>query len=450
MIQLEPKTNQQRKAYFLKPIVIGVIILLTIAFVIMFIPPMSKRLWFIIVGSSILLNLVVLYLNQRGFIEFAAHLFCHTLNIFLLLLFLHNLFIDKEVTYIILSTYLFALTVMLAGILISPQATFKFAAFNTILLLMSFSIADDTQIKAIDISFPIGGFLFLVALISWLYQKTMNQAYAQLNTTQQQLMNTQLVHRDLEIARDLQQRLYPPPPRTEDHLTIACRSKPAQETSGDLYDFIQLSPHEWGIVVADVTGKSLPAALVMAMTRSTLRSEAHRFTSPSMLLRRANQVLYQDDSVDQMITALYGILDTRALTFHFANAGHVYPILKHKTGVREVELNGLPLKAMSRVHYQERAVQLEPGDQLILSSDGVAETMNHDKELFGFERLSQTIDQIDYYATPHEILNEIWQSVETFRDEAEQLDDITLVVIGVDPMAQDKLRAAEPQLEMRE
>jgi sigma-B regulation protein RsbU (phosphoserine phosphatase) len=125
-------------------------------------------------------------------------------------------------------------------------------------------------------------------------------------------------------------------------------------------------------------------------------------------------------------------LDTQALTFHFANAGHVYPILKHKAGVREVELNGLPLKAMSRVHYQERAVQLEPGDQLILSTDGVAETMNHNKEMFGFERLNQTIDQIDHNATSHEMLQEIWQSVEMFRDEAEQLDDITLVIIRVD------------------
>ncbi|MFC1975958.1 PP2C family protein-serine/threonine phosphatase [Chloroflexota bacterium] len=399
-------------------------------------------------SANLILNLVALYLWWRGHIQLAAHLFCHNLNIIVFSYLLLNFpgIEGGDLKSLSLFTYLLSLAVLFAGLLISPRATFGFAILNTVLIFISYFILTGTMENTIEISLPPIGFLYLLAIVSWLYQKTMNQAYAKLSATQQQLMNTQLVHRDLEIARDLQQRLYPPPPHTEDHLTIACRSEPAQETSGDLYDFIQLSPHEWGIVVADVTGKSLAAALVMAMTRSTLRSEAHRFTSPSMLLRRANQVLYQDDSVDQMITTIYGILDTQALTFHFANAGHVYPILKHKAGVREVELNGLPLKAMHRAHYQERAIQLEPGDQLILSTDGIAETMNVNREMFGFERLNQTIDQIDHNATPHEVLQEIWQSVETFRDEAEQLDDITLVIIGVDPMAEDKHGAAEPQI----
>jgi serine phosphatase RsbU (regulator of sigma subunit) len=132
-----------------------------------------------------------------------------------------------------------------------------------------------------------------------------------------------------------------------------------------------------------------------------------------------------------MITVLYGILNTRELTFHFANAGHIYPLLKHNGEVTDLELNGFPLKAVPQVHYQEKAVQLEPGDQLILATDGIVETMNPDQELFGFERLAETVRQINH-TTPDQIMQAVWQAMETFRGEAEQSDDTTLLVIGVE------------------
>jgi serine phosphatase RsbU (regulator of sigma subunit) len=426
-LSTQPKLSDdlQRKSNFLKPLLIGIITLNFVAFLIMLIRG-SSSFNFPIISAYLALNLTAFYLWWRGHIQLAAHLFCHNLNIIIFIYMLLNLpgVEAGNPEAITLFAYLLALVALLAGLLISPLATFGFATLNTTLIFVVYSLLIGKTEEAVTLSLPPIGFSWLLANVAWLYQKTMNQAYAQLG-------QTQLVQRDMDIARDLQQRLYPPPPETGENLTIACRSEPARETSGDFYDFIQLSPNEWGIVVADVTGKSLAAALVMAMTRSTLRSEAHRFVSPAMLLRRANEVLYQDDSVDQMITALYGILDTKALTFHFANAGHVYPVLKHREQVRDLELNGLPLKAMSRVQYHERAVQLQPGDQLILSTDGVVEAMNPDQEMFGFERLAQTIRQIDH-STPHQTLQDIWQAVERFRDKAEQLDDLTLVVIGIE------------------
>jgi serine phosphatase RsbU (regulator of sigma subunit) len=428
--QLELRTDQQRKSEFLNLLVIAIIGLHLVALSVMLIAVDAQRYDFISVGLSLILNLVVFYLNRRGHNRLAAHLLCHNFNLIVFYHLVISLNVEQNPVAAIQHSSLLALTTLLAGLLISPRPILGFAILNTCLIFIPYLIFAGTIGEALELSFPPIGFLYLLATVSWLYQKTVNQAYTQLSATQQKLVQSQLVQRDMEIARDLQRRLYPAPPSTGQNLTIACRSEPAQETSGDFYDFIKLSPHEWGIVVADVTGKSLAAALVMAMARSTLRSEAHRFVSPAMLLRRANEVLYQDDSVDQMITALYGILDTKALTFHFANAGHIYPILKHSEGVRDLELNGLPLKAMPKVHYQERAVQLQPGDQLILSTDGVVETMNPNQEMFGFERLTKTIRQIDY-TTPQQILQEIWQAVETFRDKAEQLDDITLVIIGV-------------------
>ena len=446
--QPEIRGNLQRKSSFLKPLLIGVITLNIITLTLM-LTTGSLVFNFPIMIVYLAANLITFYLYRRGHIQLAANFLCCSFNIIVFIYMLLNFPVveDGNPEVALSFAYLLTLSVLLAGFLISPRAAIGFAILNTGLILIPYFILTGTVEDAVDITLPPIGFLWLIAIVAWLYQKTMNQAYTQLSQTQQKLLQTQLVQRDLDIARDLQQRLYPPPPETGENLTIACRSEPAQETSGDFYDFIKLSPHEWGIVVADVTGKSLAAALVMAMARSTLRSEAHRFVSPAMLLRRANEVLYQDDSVDQMITALYGILDTKALTFHFANAGHIYPILKHSEGVRDLELNGLPLKAMPKAQYHERAVQLQPGDQLILSTDGIVETMNPNQEMFGFERLTKIIHQIDH-TTPHQILQEIWQAVETFRDKAEQLDDVTLVVIGIGEEAKSiSLEEADLELE---
>jgi serine phosphatase RsbU (regulator of sigma subunit) len=433
--QLDVESDLQRKANFLKPLLIGLIILLFLALLAM-LTKNSNPFDYFIVSIALIFNLVIFYLYRRRHIQLAAHLFCYGFNTLIFLYIPLNLFtLDGNQTTAISLTYLLAVSILLAGLLISPQATFGFATLNSGLIFTPYLIFFAGAIgESLALTLPPIGFLYLLAIVSWLYQRTLNQAYARLNETQQQLLHTQLVQRDLEIARDLQQRLYPPPPDAGPYFAIACRSQPARETSGDFYDFIQLGPNEWGIVVADVTGKSLAAALVMAMTRSTLRSESHRFVSPAMLLRRANQVLFQDESVDQMITVLYGVLNTEAFTFHFANAGHVYPLIKQDQGVRYLELNGMPLKAAAHTQYHEKAVPLYPGAQLILLSDGIIEAMNANREMFGFERLIETINGDDC-ATPAQTLQHIWHTVEMFRGSVEQQDDTTLVVIGIDSAA---------------
>ncbi|RPJ56643.1 MAG: hypothetical protein EHM12_10085 [Dehalococcoidia bacterium] len=437
--QLEVESDLQHKANFLRPLLIGLIILLFLALLAMLIWGSSPSDDYFIVSISLAFNLGIFYLHWRHHIRLATYLFCYGFNILIFLYIPLNLFSSEqtgsEQANAISFAYLLALSVLLAGLLISPRAPFGFAILNTGLIFIPFLIFIGTIGQTLALTLPPISYLYMLAIISWLYQKTLNQSHAQLSTIQRQLMDNQLVQRDMEIARDLQRRLYPLPPDTGQDLFIACRSQPAQETSGDFYDFIQLGPHEWGIVVADVTGKSLAAALVMAMVRSTLRSEAHRFVSPAMLLRRANQVLFQDESVDQMITAMYGVLNTQALTFHFANAGHIYPLLKNSQGARYLELNGMPLKAALTAQYHEKAIQLYPGDQLIFSTDGIVEAMNLNHELFGFERLAETACQIDH-PTPGQTLQQIWQAVETFRGKVDQLDDITLVVIGVNEEAQ--------------
>jgi len=182
----------------------------------------------------------------------------------------------------------------------------------------------------------------------------------------------------------------------------------------------------------------------MAMTRSTLRGEARRTASPAEVLQQANQILCGDTSVKHLITAFYGILNTRTLTLQCANAGHLFPTLKRDGRVEDIELCGLPLGARPGIRYDERSIQLQPGDQLILISDGIVEAMNANHELFGFDRLAETIRQTNG-GTSQQVLQAIWQAVERFRGDIEQQDDITLITIKIgDGAAAD--RSARPQL----
>jgi hypothetical protein len=379
---------------------------------------------------SLTANLAVFYLNRRGFVDLAAKIFCYSFNFVIFSLLLINLTVDKDPDGALLVAYMLALSVLLAGLLIGSRATFWFSALNTSLILIPYLIVSDTARAALGSSFPIIGFLYLVALISWLYQRSLSRADIRLNLARERIMQNELMRRDMAIARDLQRQLYPPPPVVGGELEIASRSEPARETSGDFYDFIELGPDTLGLVIADVTGKSLAAALVMAMTRSTLRGEARRSASPAEVLYQANQILCGDTSVKQLITAFYGILNTRTMVLRCANAGHLFPTLKRAGRIEEIELCGLPLGARPGTRYDEQTVQLQSGDQLILISDGIVEAMNADRELFGFDRLAETFQRTDG-ASSEQILQTIWQAVETFRGTIEQQDDITLIAIKV-------------------
>ncbi len=431
--RLKIKTDQERRATFLRYLAVSLIVLLALGLAVMLVRGNAKGYNFVFVASSLALNIVVFYLNRRRYVQPATHLFCHNFNLLTFFTFLINLTIEDSPAGAVFSANLMALTILLGGMLIGPWAIAGFAALNTALIVIPYVVFDSTM-AALETGFPIIFFSYLIAVVSWLYQRTLNRSQARLTAANQELMQTRLMQRDLKIARDLQRRLYPTSPVIGQCL-IASRCEPARETSGDFYDFIQLSPHELGIIVADVTGKSLPAALVMAMARSILRSEARRHTSPAMVLHRANQVLYDDASVDQMVTACYSILHTDTLIFHFANAGQLYPTLKRNGYVEDLELNGLPLRVRLEPNYQEKTVRLQPGDQLILVTDGIVEAMNANREMFGFDRLAETIQQLKT-TDPQQTLQEIWDAVGTFRGEVEQHDDMTIVVIRVEDEAE--------------
>jgi serine phosphatase RsbU (regulator of sigma subunit) len=291
------------------------------------------------------------------------------------------------------------------------------------------SVPGKTPLAAmLSVSVPIIFFLMLVAVITWLYQRALMTADQRLDVARKQIFQDKLIRRDIAIARDLQLRLYPQPPKINGSLLIASRSEAARETSGDFYDFIELGEGLLGIVVADVTGKSIAAALMMALARVTIRSEARRNASPAEVLHGANETICRDHTARQMITAFYGVLDTQSLCLRFASAGQPYPILRRGDTLKEFELGGFPLGGRAGTLYREQTIQIEPGDQLFLLSDGLFEEHNAQRDMFGYERLMPSI-LAAHPSDPHQALDHLWHTVAGFRGELEQSDDMTCVII---------------------
>jgi serine phosphatase RsbU (regulator of sigma subunit) len=447
LAQAETKSDRERKSDFLRLLSIGTIVLLCLALLIMLGSlATSLGISFVIVGVAISLHVLIWYLNKQGYVDRAAQLFCFLFDFELFALFLLNLELMRHggstAADAVLMGMAMTLSVLLAGMLIGRRASLYFAAANTLLILIPYIIYSLNLGEALHSAFPIIGFTWLMAIVSWLYQRSLSNAHARLNAARQEVMRSELLRRDLTIARDLQQRLYPAPPVNSGALSFASLCEPARETSGDFYDFIPLDPGVWAIVVADVTGKSLAAAMVMTMTRSIIRSSSQRSGNAAEVIAHTNEILCADSAVKQLTTAFYGILDTQRMTLRFANAGHPYPMLKRKGQVEDLELVGFPLGSWITASYSERMVQLQPGDQLVLVSDGIVEAMNAQRELFGFERLAETVARCDA-ATPQACLESIWQAVERFEAGAEQQDDKTIVVLQV------AAEAAAPALESR-
>ncbi|OQY28055.1 MAG: hypothetical protein B6243_12465 [Anaerolineaceae bacterium 4572_5.2] len=391
----------------------------------MFFPEPSSGYYFILVGCGLLLYLGVYYLNRQGNIQAAVYLLSIGFNIEIFINFQAAL-MDPEIALAsaIFEAYLLGLAVMLSGMLISNKAPFAFALTNIAAVFLAYQAAGIVLRDNISYTANLGIFLFLVAVISWLYQKSLDKA-------NERLLQMGMIQRDLEIASEVQKRLFPDTPQLQNNACLNGYVQPARETSGDFYDFIHLGADEMGILVADVTGKSMAAALMMTMTRSILRNEASSATSPAQVLAQANQTLLSDTAIEQMVTVWYGVFNTRTYVFRYSNAGHPFALLKRQGRVEELQLSGFPLGAIKEAVYNNQMTRLEPDDTLILFSDGIPEAMNPQNEMFGFDRLQEALRHAKG-SRPEQIKEAIWQSVIAFQQGAEQLDDMTLVVIHID------------------
>jgi serine phosphatase RsbU (regulator of sigma subunit)/anti-sigma regulatory factor (Ser/Thr protein kinase) len=235
------------------------------------------------------------------------------------------------------------------------------------------------------------------------------------------------IAQELRVARLIQQTLLPREVPTVPGWGITPYYEPAREVGGDFYDFISLSNGHLGLVIADVTDKGVPAALVMAMTRSVLRAAATRLEAPGAVLARVNDMLVPDIPPNMFVTCFYAVLDPQTGHLRFANAGHDVPYWRTTAGaVRELRACGMPLGLMDGMIYEEGEAWLSAGDHVLLHSDGLVEAHNPRREMFSFERLATLVGESEYggQSLVDLLLTELTQFTGA---EWVQEDDITLV-----------------------
>ncbi|MGV6872375.1 PP2C family protein-serine/threonine phosphatase [Pseudochelatococcus sp. B33] len=239
------------------------------------------------------------------------------------------------------------------------------------------------------------------------------------------------VEAELDAARSLQAAILPQAlPR---HPSYAGKATmvPARELGGDFYDFFAIDQRYLGIVIADVSGKGVPAAFFMAISRTVLQSSARESRSAGACLARANALLCDQNPMDLFVTTFYGILDTETGEFVYANGGHNPPLMIRRANGDVVDLprtGGMALGVIPDVAYAERTARFEPGDTLFLYTDGISEAMDPDGREFSEARLREALGSAHNEAVEIVIEN-VTRAVGRFVGAAEQSDDITCLVL---------------------
>lgn len=244
---------------------------------------------------------------------------------------------------------------------------------------------------------------------------------------QQQLeaAERQRIEHELRVASIIQQTLLPQETPAAEGWEVMAYYRPAREVGGDFYDFIYFPDGRIGFIVADVTDKGVPAAMVMATTRSILRAAAERLVAPGAVLERTNDVLHPEIPAKMFVTCFYAVLDPATGHLCFANAGHDVPYRYTGEGIAELRATGMPLGLMPGMQYEEKETTLEEGDYVLLYSDGLVEAHNEAREMFGFPRL-QTL--LATHADGTTVTDYLLDELATFTGPAwEQEDDVTLV-----------------------
>lgn len=217
--------------------------------------------------------------------------------------------------------------------------------------------------------------------------QALSQAYLELQKAQSELVEKERLERELEIARGIQQSMLP---KEIPHLPgwqIRASWQPARAVSGDFYDFFPSPDGQFGVLIADVTGKGVPAALVMAVTTTILRAVVAVETSPAAILARANELLCPVMPAHMFVTCLYMLLEPTTGAVRFANAGHSLPLKVAQGVVEEPRATGMPLGLIPGMTYTENDFDLPLGSGLLLHTDGVVEAHNASSEMFGTPRL---------------------------------------------------------------
>lgn len=258
----------------------------------------------------------------------------------------------------------------------------------------------------------------------------LTEAYQNLQSVHAQLVEKEKLERELEVAREIQESMLPREMPRLPGFDFAARMVPAQAVGGDFFDFIPLGDARLGIVVGDVSGKGVPAALFMALTRSLLRAEATRGVQPVEVLDHVNQHLLEMNETGMFVTVLYGVLDRHTRQFAYIRAGHELPlVVDARAQLTTPELGiGQPLGVFDSPRFDEQAIALPPSSLLLVYTDGITEAMDVAGKLFGMGRLEVALQDIRQ-APVETAADSLLQRVASYRGTAAQADDMTLVAV---------------------
>ncbi len=229
------------------------------------------------------------------------------------------------------------------------------------------------------------------------------------------------------IQADMLPNIYPAfPDRPE--FDIFAAMDPAREVGGDFYDFFLIDDDHLCMIIADVSGKGVPAALFMMASRIILAGNAKQGKSPAAILESTNETICQNNREEMFVTVWLGILEISTGRLTAANAGHEYPVLLQQGGKFELikDKHGFVIGGIAGMKYKEYELQLKPGAKLFLYTDGVPEATNASEELFGKDRMLEALNE-NPQASPEEMLKNVRRSVDGFVREAEQFDDLTML-----------------------
>jgi serine phosphatase RsbU (regulator of sigma subunit) len=250
----------------------------------------------------------------------------------------------------------------------------------------------------------------------------------------EELAHEERIKQELQIAREVQQSFLPVRMPKIQGLDIAAFCRPAYETGGDYFDFIQLDEHRVALAIGDVSGKGIQAAFYMTFTKGILHSLCRETDSPAELLIKANRLFCDNARKGTFISLVYGIIDLQRRTFTFARAGH-NPVIRMNAKLGEVEELqpvglglGLTKDAPFSDNIREIRLDLCADDVLVLYTDGIVEALNEAREFYGNKRLVSLLKRHKKHSSS-EILNAIFENVSTFVGKAKQHDDMTTMVI---------------------
>ena len=245
----------------------------------------------------------------------------------------------------------------------------------------------------------------------------------------EQLMAKRRLEAQLEIARHVQLELLPPRDPEMIGFDISAYNFSTEEVSGDYYDFVKIYDDHLGLVIADVSGKGVPAALLMAFLRASLRAAMHIGYAPNISMAKANFLLWESIEDRQFVTAFYGVLDATNRTLAYANAGHNPPLLIDEQGnARFIERGGLPLGMFRDTRYYEYYLPIDAGQVLVLYTDGIVEATNAAGDEYGRDRLAAKV-RAGRDLSAGELIKFIHADMMEWTDGRGAGDDVTFVIV---------------------